>query len=44
MDETNDMTANMVTLLVGGVYQRSSFLGNLKPSNKRLGLYKHPME
>ena len=33
----NDMVANMATLR-GGVLRRSSFLGNLKPSYKKLGL------
>jgi hypothetical protein len=34
------MTANVVTLFWRGVLRRSSFLGNLKASDKKLGLWK----
>ena len=33
---------NMAKLLAKGVYWWSSFLGNLKPSDKKLGLHKTP--
>ena len=37
----NDMGANMATFFArGGVLQRSSFLGNLKPLGKKLDLHK----
>jgi hypothetical protein len=35
----NDMAANVATLFWRGVLQRSSFLGNLKASDKKLGLW-----
>jgi hypothetical protein len=34
----NDMAANVATLFWRGVLQKSSFLGNLKASDKKLGL------
>jgi hypothetical protein len=34
----NDMVANMATLFAKGVFWRSNFLSNLKPSSKKLGL------
>jgi hypothetical protein len=34
--------ANMAMLFAGGVFQRSSFLGHLKPSDKKLGLRRIP--
>ena len=34
----NDLAINMATPFARGVLQRSSFLDNLKPSNKKLGL------
>ena len=39
MDE-NDMVANMATIFAEGVIWKSSFLGNLEPSNKKLDLWR----
>jgi hypothetical protein len=39
-----DMVANMATLFVRGVLQRSSLLGNIKPLDKKLGLRKLQLE
>ena len=36
------MVGNMTTLFAKVVLQRSSFLNNLKPSNKKIGLQKNP--
>jgi hypothetical protein len=38
----NDMVANMATIYVGRILLRSSFLDNLKPLDKKLGLKKTP--
>ena len=38
----SDMVTNMATLLARGVLWRSSFLGNLKPSDKKLDLWATP--
>lgn len=38
----NDIVANMATLFDRGVLERSSFLGNLKPLDKKLGLRRTP--
>ena len=38
----NDMDLNMATLSIRGVHMRSSFLGNLKPSDKKSGLHRTP--
>ena len=37
----NGIVANMATF-IGGVLQRSSFLGNLKPLYKKLGMHITP--
>jgi hypothetical protein len=42
MDEKNDMVANIATLFAMGVFQSSSFLGNLKPLDKKRDLWKTP--
>jgi hypothetical protein len=36
----NDMATNMATLFWRGILQKSSFLGNLKALNKKLGLWR----
>ena len=38
----NDMATNMAILFAKGGLWRSSFLGNLKPSDKKLGLWRTP--
>ena len=39
----NDIVTNIATfVLLGGVFQKSSFLGNLKPSDKKLDPRKTP--
>ena len=42
IDETRDMATNMATIFARGVLWRLSFLGNLKPSDKKLDLHKTP--
>ena len=42
MDEKIGMVANMTTLFTRWVLWRSSFLGNLKPLDKKLGLWITP--
>ena len=37
-----DMVANKATFFARGVLKRSSFLGNLKPSDKKLHLWRTP--
>ena len=39
---TNDLVANMTTFFVRGVFWRMSFLGNLKPLDKKLDLWRTP--
>jgi hypothetical protein len=38
----NDMDANMATRFARGVLWKSSFMGNLQPLNKKLGLPRTP--